>query len=36
MLLIGRVGPTAFQVKLGFDDDTEVFASNAGGWYGAW
>jgi hypothetical protein len=36
MLLIGRVGPKAFQVKLGFDDDTEVFASNAGSWFGAW
>jgi hypothetical protein len=35
-LLIGRVGPKAFQVKLGFDDDTEVFASNADGWYAAW
>jgi hypothetical protein len=35
-LLIGRVGPNAFQVKLGFDDDTEVFASDANGWYAAW
>ena len=36
MLLIGRVGPRAFGVKLGFDDDTEVFASSANGWYAAW
>lgn len=36
MLLIGRVGPDAFGVKLGFDDDTEVFASSANGWYAAW
>jgi hypothetical protein len=36
MLLVGRVGPDAFQVKLGFDDDTEVFASSANGWHAAW
>jgi hypothetical protein len=36
MLVVGRVGPKAFGVKLGFDDDTEVFASNANGWYAAW
>jgi hypothetical protein len=36
MLQIGRVGPKAFGVKLGFDDDTEVFASDANGWYAAW
>ena len=36
MLVIGRVGPKAFGVKLGFDDDTEVFASSANGWYAAW
>ena len=36
MILVGRVGPDAFQVKLGFDDDTEVFASSANGWYAAW
>ena len=36
MLVIGRVGPKAFGVKLGFDDDMEVFASSANGWYAAW
>jgi hypothetical protein len=36
MLIVGRVGPKAFGVKLGFDDDTEVFASSANGWYAAW
>jgi hypothetical protein len=36
MLVVGRVGPKAFGVKLGFDDDTEVFASSANGWYAAW
>jgi hypothetical protein len=35
-LVIGRVGPKAFQVKLGFDDESELFASNADGWYAAW
>jgi hypothetical protein len=36
MLVLGRVGPEAFQVKLGFDGGNEVFAASANGWYAAW
>lgn len=36
IVAFGRVGPKAFMVKLGFDDESEVFASNAAGWWAAW
>lgn len=32
----GRVGPVPFMVKLGFDDESEVFASSGNGWWAAW
>jgi hypothetical protein len=33
---LGRVGPVPFMVKLGFDDESEVFASSGNGWWAAW
>jgi hypothetical protein len=36
MLVMGRVGPQAFQVKVRFGDDPALLASNANGWYAAW
>ena len=36
MLVLGRIGPAASQVKLALDDKTEVLASSADGWYAAW
>lgn len=35
-ILIGRVGPKAFRVVAGFNDESEVTASKDGGWYYAW
>jgi hypothetical protein len=36
MLVMGRVGPQAFQVKVRFGDDPALLASSANGWYAAW
>jgi hypothetical protein len=35
-ILIGRVGPKAYRVVPGFDDESEVTASKANGWFYAW
>ncbi len=35
-LLYGRVGRLGFEVKIGFDDESEVFASKGADWYAAW
>jgi hypothetical protein len=35
-ILIGRVGPTAYSVGAGFNDETEAVASKAEGWFYAW
>jgi hypothetical protein len=35
-ILIGRVGPKAFRVGVGFNDESEVRASKDNGWFLAW
>ena len=35
-LLVGRIGPEASRVVVGFDDDSEVVATKSAGWYLAW
>ena len=34
--LLGRVGPSASEVKAVLDDKSQVFASQSNGWYAAW
>jgi hypothetical protein len=35
-ILIGRVGPKAYRVVAGFNDESEVTASKGNGWFYAW
>jgi hypothetical protein len=35
-ILIGRLKPQPFRVVAGFDDESEVVASQGGGWFTAW
>jgi len=36
MVAVGRVGSTASEVKISFDDGSEVVASTGNGWFAAW